>query len=55
MTERVDKARVAFQCKACSATAAAEKDVQHNDGCKKKDVKKVCTKSGQKPHASGGK
>ncbi len=49
MAEKVDKARAAYQCKGCDATAAT-KEVKHAEHCKTANVKKVCTKSGTAPH-----
>jgi hypothetical protein len=45
-----DRARITYACAGCAATAEFEKEFKHEDGCKKKAIKKVCSKSGTPPH-----
>jgi hypothetical protein len=42
---------VAFKCEGCEEVLAGSKEFKHKDDCKKKSVKKSCTKSGTPPHA----
>ena len=47
-----DRSRISFACAGCTATAEFEKELKHDDGCKRKSSapKKVCSKSGTPPH-----
>jgi hypothetical protein len=41
-----DRSRITYACAGCAATAEFEKELKHDEGCKKKQIKKVCSKSG---------
>ena len=45
-----DRSRITYACAGCAATAEFEKELKHDEGCKKKQLKKVCSKSGTPPH-----
>jgi hypothetical protein len=45
-----DRSRITSACAACTATAEFEQEFKHDDGCKKKQLKTVCSKSGMPPH-----
>lgn len=47
-----DRARVTYGCTGCTAVAEFEKDVKHEESCRKKTspLKKICSRSGTPPH-----
>jgi len=45
-----DRSRITYACAGCAATADFEHAFKHEEGCKKKALKKVCSKSGTPPH-----
>lgn len=53
-TKTADRARIRYECPSCAATAEFETDLKHAEECKKKAgaPKKVCSKSGNPPHAA---
>ena len=36
-----DRSRITYSCAGCAATAEFEKEFKHDEGCKKKQLKKV--------------
>jgi len=45
-----DRARITYACLGCAATADFEHLFKHEESCRKKTLKKVCSKSGTAPH-----
>lgn len=44
------KSRITYSCATCAATGEFEKAFKHEETCKKKQLTKVCSKSGSAPH-----
>ncbi|HZE99039.1 MAG TPA: hypothetical protein VE981_18685 [Planctomycetota bacterium] len=47
-----ERARVTLACTGCAATGDFEADFKHEETCKKKVLKKVCSKSGSGAHVT---
>ena len=44
------RARITYGCSGCAATGDFEKSLKHEETCKKRQLTKVCSKSGSAPH-----